>query len=110
MRRPALLAVPALAVLALFATRLVPGPLGGGRATLLPSGWRIEPAGRQVSVGTLPLNLVVTGDGLVFVTNNGYGTWYSGWSPPSRFKTTVKTIIVTNGWRIAQLMPSTVCW
>ena len=73
MRRPALLAVPALAVLALFATRLVPGPLGGGRATLLPSGWRIEPAGRQVSVGTLPLNLVVTGDGLVFVTNNGYG-------------------------------------
>ena len=73
MRRPALLAVPALAVLALFATRLVPVPLGGGRATLLPSGWRIEPAGRQVSVGTLPLNLVVTGDGLVFVTNNGYG-------------------------------------
>ncbi|HMJ58944.1 MAG TPA: beta-propeller fold lactonase family protein [Gemmatimonadales bacterium] len=73
MRRPALLAVPALAVLALFATRLVPGPLGGGRATLLPSGWRIEPAGRQVSVGTLPLNLVETGDGLVFVTNNGYG-------------------------------------
>jgi DNA-binding beta-propeller fold protein YncE len=73
MRRPALLAVPALAVLALFATRLVPGPLGGGRATLLPSGWRIEPAGRQVSVGTLPLNLAVTGDGLVFVTNNGYG-------------------------------------
>ncbi|HEV8401225.1 MAG TPA: beta-propeller fold lactonase family protein [Gemmatimonadales bacterium] len=71
MRRPALLAVPALAVLALFATRLVPGPLG--RATLLPSGWRIEPAGRQVSVGTLPLNLVVTGNGLVFVTNNGYG-------------------------------------
>jgi len=71
MRRPALLAVPVLAVLALFATRLVPGPLG--RLTLLPSGWRIEPAGRQVSVGTLPLNLVVTGNGLVFVTNNGYG-------------------------------------
>ncbi len=71
MRRSVLLAAPALAVVALVATRIVPGPLG--RATVLPSGWRIEPAGRQVSVGTLPLNLAVTGDGLVFVTNNGYG-------------------------------------
>ena len=71
MRRTALLAAPVLAVLALLATRLVPGPLG--RATVLPSGWRIEPAGRQVSVGTLPLNLAVTSDGLVLVTNNGYG-------------------------------------
>jgi DNA-binding beta-propeller fold protein YncE len=71
MRKSAWLAAPALIVLALVATRLVPGPLG--RATLLPSGWRIEPAGRQVSVGTLPLNLAVTSDGLVFVTNNGYG-------------------------------------
>jgi DNA-binding beta-propeller fold protein YncE len=71
MRRTAWLAAPALAVLAVVATRLVPGPLG--RATLLPSGWRIQPAGRQVGVGTLPLNLVVTGDGLVLVTNNGYG-------------------------------------
>src|SRR5258705_2032602 len=71
MRRSVMLAAPALAVVALVATRLVPGPLG--RAPPLPSGWRIEPAGRQVSVGTLPLNLAVTGDGLVFVTNNGYG-------------------------------------
>jgi len=71
MRRTAWLAAPALAVLALVATRLVPGPIG--RATLLPSGWRIQPAGRQITVGTLPLNLAVTGDGLVFVTNNGYG-------------------------------------
>ena len=71
MRRTVWLAAPALAVLAVVATRIVPGPVG--RATLLPSGWRIQPAGRQVTVGTLPLNLAVTGDGLVFVTNNGYG-------------------------------------
>jgi len=71
MRRTLWLAAPALAGLVLIATRRVPGPLG--RATLLPSGWRIEPAGRQVGVGTLPLNLVVTSDGLVLVTNNGYG-------------------------------------
>ncbi len=74
MRKTAWLAAPALVGLTLVATRLVPGPLrGSGGATLLPSGWRIQPAGRQVTVGTLPLNLVVTDDGLVFVTNNGYG-------------------------------------
>src|SRR5882672_4864341 len=70
MRKITWLAAPAVVGLTLVA-RLVPGPLGP--ATLLPSGWRIQPAGRQVGVGTLPLNLVVTGDGLVFVTNNGYG-------------------------------------
>jgi DNA-binding beta-propeller fold protein YncE len=74
MRKTAWLAAPALVGLTLIATRLVPGPLrGSGGATLLPSGWRIDPAGRQVTVGTLPLNLVVTDDGLVFITNNGYG-------------------------------------
>ena len=72
MRKTTWLAAPALVGLTLVATRLVPGPVRGG-ATLLPSGWRIQPAGRQVNVGTLPLNLVVTGDGLAFVTNNGYG-------------------------------------
>src|SRR5207247_1645960 len=41
--------------------------------TLLPSGWRIRPAGRQVAVGTLPLNLLTLSDGSVLVTNNGYG-------------------------------------
>jgi len=72
MRKTTWLAAPALVGLTLVAIRLVPGPVRGG-ATLLPSGWRIQPAGRQVNVGTLPLNLVVTGDGLAFVTNNGYG-------------------------------------
>ncbi|HEY3279392.1 MAG TPA: hypothetical protein VGJ83_02685 [Gemmatimonadales bacterium] len=72
MRRTAWLAAPALAVLALIATRLVPGPLPDG-TTLLSSGWRIRPAGRQVAVGTLPLNLVVSAEGMLFVSNNGYG-------------------------------------
>src|SRR5437773_10330966 len=71
MRKTTWLAAPALVGLTLVATRLVPGPVRGG-ATLLPSGWRIQPAGRQVNVGTLPLNLLVTSDGLVLVTNNGY--------------------------------------
>src|SRR5437899_10401629 len=38
-----------------------------------PSGGRIHPAGRQVTVGTLPLNLVVLSDGQLAVPANGYG-------------------------------------
>ncbi len=49
-----------------------PGSLGGGE-TLLPNGWRIAPAGRHMSIGDLPLNLVLSPDGrYLIVTNNGY--------------------------------------
>ena len=72
MLKRALLALPALAGVALIATRLVPGPLRDG-STLLPSGWRIRPAGRVVPVGTLPLNVVTLSDGSLMVSNGGYG-------------------------------------
>jgi YVTN family beta-propeller protein len=72
MRHRALLALPALAAAALVSARLVPGRQQDG-TTLLPSGWRIRPAGRQVGVGTLPLNLVTLSDGSIVVTDNGYG-------------------------------------
>src|SRR5437870_13561008 len=65
------LAVSALAIAAAFATRLQPGLRPDG-STLLPSGWRIRPAGRQVTVGTLPRGLTTMSDGSVLVTNNGY--------------------------------------
>src|SRR5213593_1069416 len=72
MLKRSLLALPAIAGAALLATRLVPGSLVDG-STLLPSGWRIRPAGRTVAVGTLPLSLVTLSDGSVVVTNSGYG-------------------------------------
>src|SRR5881296_530836 len=68
----ALLVLPALAGLALVVTRVMPGPQPDG-TTVLPSGWRIRPAGRQVAVGTLPLNLITLSDGSLLVTNNGSG-------------------------------------
>src|SRR5216117_60774 len=68
----ALLALPALAGLTFVVTRVMPGPQPDG-TTVLPSGWRIRPAGRQVAVGTLPLNLITLSDGSLLVTNNGYG-------------------------------------
>src|SRR5437867_4260133 len=70
MSRRSLLVLPLAVVFAVVAKRLVPGPLAGG-GTLLPSGWRIRPAGRQVTVGTLPLNIVTLSDGSLVVTNNG---------------------------------------
>ena len=49
-----------------------PGPVPGG-ATLLPNGWRIDPAGRHTQVGDLPLNMVMSPDGrFIVVTNNGW--------------------------------------
>src|SRR4029079_19639324 len=39
----------------------VPGAQADG-TTLLPNGWRLAPAGRQLRVGTLPLNIVLSPD------------------------------------------------
>src|SRR6266568_9186143 len=72
MSRRSLLVLPLAFALAAVAKRLVPGRLASG-VTVLPSGWRIRPAGRQVTVGTLPLNLVTLSEGSLVVTNNGYG-------------------------------------
>src|SRR5919198_971943 len=72
MRFRSLFLVPALAGLALLATRAVPGRRRAG-STLFPSGGRLRPAGRTVRVGTLPLGLVTLSDGSLMVANNGYG-------------------------------------
>src|SRR3989442_12484613 len=72
MRLRSLFVLPALAGLAFVATRAMPGRQRDG-STLLPSGWRIRPAGRLVTVGTLPLGLVTLSDGSLMVANSGYG-------------------------------------
>jgi YVTN family beta-propeller protein len=49
-----------------------PGSLGNG-VTLLPNGWKIQPAGRHMGIGDLPLAMVESPDGnYLVVTNNGY--------------------------------------
>jgi len=48
------------------------GPLPGG-AFLLNSGWRIEPAGKQVPLDTLPMSTALSPDGkYLLVLNGGY--------------------------------------
>jgi YVTN family beta-propeller protein len=49
-----------------------PGSLGNG-VTLLPNGWKLQAAGRHMSIGDLPLAMVESPDGnYLVVTNNGY--------------------------------------
>ena len=43
------------------------------KVTLLPNGWRISPVGLHITVGDLPMNMVMSPDGdHVIITNNGY--------------------------------------
>src|SRR5712692_8609976 len=52
-------------------TTAVPGSLSDG-TMMLANGWRLAPAGRHLTVGTLPLNLALSPDGrYAVVTNNG---------------------------------------
>ncbi|MEO6239194.1 MAG: YncE family protein, partial [Vicinamibacterales bacterium] len=49
-----------------------PGYKGEG-VTLLPNGWRIAPEGRHITVGDLPMNLVLSPDGrFIAISTSGY--------------------------------------
>ena len=52
------------------------GPLGNG-GFLLNSGWRVQPAGTQVPLDTLPMSSVLSKDGRFMIVLNG------GYKPPS---------------------------
>jgi DNA-binding beta-propeller fold protein YncE len=76
-----LLALGAVLALALFLNsqpvpREQPGPLADG-STLLNSGWRIKPAGKQVPLGNLPMSAALSPDGKFLAILNG------GYMPPS---------------------------
>jgi YVTN family beta-propeller protein len=45
------------------------------KKVLLPNGWTLTPAGKMVTLGDLPLNMTISGDGkYLAVTNNGVST------------------------------------
>ncbi|MDQ6665081.1 MAG: hypothetical protein M3Z23_11880, partial [Acidobacteriota bacterium] len=52
------------------------GPLPSG-GFLLNSGWRLQPAGKQVPVDTLPMSSALSRDGRFLLILNG------GYNPPS---------------------------
>lgn len=67
-----LIAALACACLSTFATQL-PGPLPDG-AVQLPNQWQLRPAGKQVQLGSLPINIAVhPGGRYAVVLHSGYG-------------------------------------
>jgi YVTN family beta-propeller protein len=52
------------------------GPQPGG-SVLLPTGWRLQPAGRQVPLDTLPMSTALSSDGKFLLVLN------AGYKPPS---------------------------
>ncbi|MFN8095108.1 MAG: bifunctional YncE family protein/alkaline phosphatase family protein [Vicinamibacteria bacterium] len=74
-----------------------PGPEGGA-VTLLPNGWRIEPAGRHLDAGDLPLAMALHPDGRhLVITNNG-------WSKPSL------RVVDLDRWQAVQKLPLDNAW
>ena len=57
-----------------LAAQVVPQPNG---SLLLPTGWRLTPAGRQIPLSTLPMSMALSPDGKHLVVLNG------GFQPPA---------------------------
>ena len=72
----ALLSAAAALLVSQPAPREQVGPLATG-GFLLNSGWRIQAAGHQVPVGTLPMSSALSPDGKFLLVLNG------GYNPPS---------------------------
>src|SRR5690349_680587 len=95
------LAAGVIALAAILGSQPAPreqvGPLPGG-AFLLNSGWRIDPAGRQIPLDTLPMSTVLSPDGKYLLVLNG------GYRPPSisvieiASSTVVSTTRVADAW------------
>jgi YVTN family beta-propeller protein len=61
-----------LFLLCLNANAQLPGKIQQTGQVLLPNGWKLSPAGRQLPLGDLPLNVQLSSTGrLLAVTNNG---------------------------------------
>jgi YVTN family beta-propeller protein len=91
--------VPAAIICGCAATHpsMLPGKLADGRVRL-PNGWYLSPAGVQVEVGELPLNMVITPDErYVITTDNG---------------TAVQNLTVVDvaSWSVVQKLPVAKAW
>ena len=99
MRR--LCSIPSLLLLVVLAgcssSVRLPGLLSDGR-TRLPNGWYLSPAGTQVQVGELPLNMVATPDEKFIIVNNNGTAEHS------------LTVIETSTWTVIQRVPLSKSW
>ncbi len=66
--------------------------------TLLPNGWRLTPAGKQVPVGELPLNMVITKNHRYDITSNS-GMGVNSLSVVDvRARKEVQRLVLSNTW------------
>ncbi len=92
-----LLMVVAAVLVSQPAPRVTPGPQPD-HTTLLPSGWKISPAGKQVAVDTLPMRTALSPDNRYLLVLNG------GYNPPSisvldtKTDTEISRVRVPDGW------------
>jgi YVTN family beta-propeller protein len=74
-----------------------PGPMADGR-TMLPNGWMLSPAGDQLEVGDLPLNMALSPDGrFAAALNSGQGEQSV-------------SLISLSEWRVVQSAPIAKGW
>ena len=67
--------------------------------TLLPNGWKLTPAGDQVGIDELPLNMVMTNDGKYAITSNSGYTEHSLSVISLNNKKEIQRMIVNKTWR-----------
>jgi len=67
--------------------------------TLLPNGWKLTPAGDQIGIDELPLNMVVTKDGKYAITSNSGDTEHSLSVIDINGKKEIQRLIVNKTWR-----------
>lgn len=95
------LAIAFVSLVAMLGSQPAPreqvGPLPGG-AFLLNSGWRLDPAGRQVTLDTLPMSTALSPDGKYLLVLNG------GYRPPS------VSVIDTSSGRVTGSVPVADGW
>jgi len=67
--------------------------------TLLPNGWKLTPAGDQIGIDELPLNMVVTKDGKYAITSNSGDAEHSLSVIDINGKKEVQRLIINKTWR-----------
>jgi YVTN family beta-propeller protein len=78
-------------------TSTLPGQLADGRVRL-PNGWYLSPAGTQVEVGELPLNMAITPDERYVITTDNGTAVHSLSVVDIRTWTLVRKIRIPKGW------------
>jgi len=108
--KKALYLLPLLGAAALLLSQPEPvirvGPLAGGRGFLLPSGWLLRPAGRQIDLDTYPMSSLLTPDGRFLIVLHG------GYNPPkvtvldAKSERIVSEVNVPDAWLGLALTPN----